>query len=175
MTASLLRVDEETTLVVRPIVAADRSALAAAFARLSPESRMRRFLGPKPTLTPRELTYLTDVDHVTHEALVAALESRGEIVAVARYAAWPATCRAAAEVAVAVLDSYQRRGIGSALVAQVIARAEANGFDRLTASISWNNVPARRLVARLGFRPVGSGDGLASYRRELRASRLCAA
>jgi hypothetical protein len=43
------RLDETTILTVRPIEVTDRGALAAAFARLSPESRMRRFLGPSRT------------------------------------------------------------------------------------------------------------------------------
>ena len=45
--------------------------MAALFVRLSPESRYRRFLTPKRELTPRELSYLTDIDHVHHEAFAA--------------------------------------------------------------------------------------------------------
>ena len=96
-------------LAVRPIEAGDRCALAAAFARLSPQSRLSRFLAPKPKLSARELSYLTDIDHVTHEAL-AAVDGQGHIVAVARYASWPSSSREAAEMAVAVVDSFQRRG-----------------------------------------------------------------
>ena len=73
----------------RPIKPADRDALADGFARLSAKSRYRRFLGPKPTLSARELTYLTEVDHVTHEAVVAFDEADGRMVGVARYAVWP--------------------------------------------------------------------------------------
>jgi hypothetical protein len=46
-----------TVLRVRAIGAGDREPVAAFFSRLSPESRRRRFLGPKPRLTARELTY----------------------------------------------------------------------------------------------------------------------
>jgi RimJ/RimL family protein N-acetyltransferase len=153
------------SLVVRPIEAADRDALAAAFARLSPESRLRRFLAPKPKLTDRDLTYLTDIDHVTHEAL-AAVDPHGRIVAVARYAAWP-SCSDVAEIAVTVIDVCQRRGIGLALAAQVIERARANGFARLTANTYFDNAPARALMARFGFRYVGADGGVAAFRLEL--------
>jgi hypothetical protein len=44
-------------LRVRPLGPADRDRLTALFARLSPESRYRRFLSPKPELMPRELVY----------------------------------------------------------------------------------------------------------------------
>ena len=47
---------------------------------MSDRTRRQRFLGPKPRLSARELDYLTDVDHVTHEALVAIDETTGEIV-----------------------------------------------------------------------------------------------
>ena len=67
-------------LRVRPIVPADREPLADAFDRLSDRSRHQRFLAPKPRLSARELDYLTDVDHVTHEALVAIDETTGQIV-----------------------------------------------------------------------------------------------
>ena len=57
-------------LWVRPIRASDKDGLLDLFERLSPMSRMRRFLAPKPRLSSRELAYLTAVDHRRHEALV---------------------------------------------------------------------------------------------------------
>jgi RimJ/RimL family protein N-acetyltransferase len=149
-------------LVVRPIDPADRDALAAAFARLSPESRRRRFLGPKPKLTARELTYLTDVDHISHEALVAIDDADGSIVAVARYAGGPR-----ADMAVTVADERQGRGIGGALAARIVRAARANGIGSLTATALWENGPALALMRRLGFRAVGSGDGWLEFRLEL--------
>ena len=132
-------------------------------------SALRRFHASKPRLSERDLTYLTQVDHVTHEAL-AAFDAHGQLVGVARYAAWPSECHEAAEVAVAVIDSFQRRGIGSALAAQVVKRARANGFARLSATTFLDNVPARALVARLGFLRVGIDHGVGSYELELVAS-----
>jgi GNAT superfamily N-acetyltransferase len=157
------------SLVVRPIEADDRDALAAAFARLSPKSRFQRFHAAKRKLSERELTHLTDVDHVTHEAL-AAFDARGHIVAVARYAAFASGGRDSAEAALTVTDSCQRHGIGSALGARIIERAQANGFASLTASTLFENVPARALIARLAFRRIGIDHGVASYQLELVAS-----
>src|SRR6476619_5868473 len=74
---------------VRPLEPSDRAGLAALFNRLSPASRHRRFLGPKPRLSERELTYLTSVDHRWHEALAAVDQRDGSLVAVARYARVP--------------------------------------------------------------------------------------
>jgi ribosomal protein S18 acetylase RimI-like enzyme len=133
---------------------------------LSLESRTQRFLGPKNRLTERELTWLTDLDHVTQEALVA-IDGRGDLVAVARYAA--AREPGSAEIAVVVADPWQRRGLGSALTAEVIERARANCFTRLTASTLGDNLAARSLLARLGFRVASVANGVVSYTRRLTA------
>jgi RimJ/RimL family protein N-acetyltransferase len=151
--------DPLARLAVRPITPEDRDALAATFAGLSPETRRRRFLGPKPKLTARELTYLTNVDHVSHEALVAVDEEDGEIVAVARYATGPHGA-ASADIAVTVADDCQGRGIGSALAARIVQAARRNGIASLTATTLWENGAARALLRRLGFRAVGSDDGM---------------
>jgi GNAT superfamily N-acetyltransferase len=138
-------------LRVRPIVPADREPLADAFDRLSDRSRRQRFLAPKPRLSARELDYLTDVDHVTHEALVAIDEKTGDIVGVGRYATGGAG-GAAADMALAVVDAWQRRGIGHALAVRLVERARANGITRLTGTALADNLLVRALLDRLGFR-----------------------
>jgi len=149
---------DETPLHIRPIGRDERAALQAFFARLSPESRRRRFLSPKPEVLPHELTYLTDVDHVRHEAL-AAIDPHGAIVAEGRYAAWSGR-EDTADFSIAVLDELQGRRIGTTVAAAAVARARANGFARLTASTLWENAPARALLRRMGFRAVGSEGGV---------------
>jgi GNAT superfamily N-acetyltransferase len=144
-------------LRVRPIVPADREPLADAFDRLSDGSRRQRFLGPKPRLSTRELDYLTDVDHVTHEALVAIDETTGEIVGIGRYATGSAG-GAVADMALAVVDAWQQRGIGHALAVRVVDCAHANGITRLTGTALADNLRVRSLLARLGFR-VGAVSG----------------
>ena len=143
---------------VRALGPDDRDALAATFARMSPESRRRRFLGPKPTLSERELTLLTDVDHVTHEAL-AAVDESGGIVAVARYNAWTRR-EGVADLAVAVIDEWQGRRLGTRLAIQAIQRAKLNGFSVLTGTTFWDNRPARRMMRSLGFNTVGYDGAL---------------
>jgi RimJ/RimL family protein N-acetyltransferase len=140
---------------IRPLEPSDRPGLAALFRRLSPESRRRRFLVPKPELSPRELLYLAAVDHREHEALAAIDQRDGSIVGVARYAG-VAGRPGVAEAAVAVADDWQHQGIGTVLTRCLVGRARANEFDILTASTLWDNRPARRLLRRLGFHARGS-------------------
>jgi len=145
-------------LRVRPIVPADREPLADAFGRLSDRSRRQRFLGPKPRLSARELDALTDVDHVSHEALVAIDEATGQIVGVGRYATASGGGIEAA-MALVVTDAWQRRGIGHGLAVRLLERARANGIARLTGSTLIDNLRARSLLARLGFSITAvSGD-----------------
>ena len=56
---------------VRPIRPDDKQKLLDAFERLSPKSRYRRFFSATPKLRAGQVRYLTEVDHHTHEALVA--------------------------------------------------------------------------------------------------------
>jgi len=151
----LLVLSNGIRLRFRPISPDDRDRLAQLFSRLSPQSRYRRFLSPKRELTPRELAYLTDVDHVTHEATAAVDECDGSIVAVARYVQF-ANRLGVADVAVTVADDLQGMGIGTVLARCVVDRARANGFTRLTATTLWENGPARALLRRLRFRARAS-------------------
>ena len=144
-----------TRLRFRPLRSDDRDRLAGLFARLTFESRRRRFLSPKPALTTRELAFLTDIDHVAHEAIAAVDQRDGSIVGVARYVR-VADRPAMADVAVEVADEIQNMGLGTALVQRVLDRACANGITLLTATTLWENRPARALMRRLGFRARAS-------------------
>jgi GNAT superfamily N-acetyltransferase len=157
-------------LRVRPIVPADREPLADAFDRLSDRSRRQRFLAPKPRLSARELDYLTDVDHVTHEALVAIDETTGDIVGVGRYATGSAGS-AAADMALAVVDAWQRRGIGHALAVRVVERARANGITRLTGTALADNLLVRALLDRLGFRVRSVSAGVVEVELDVLPAR----
>jgi RimJ/RimL family protein N-acetyltransferase len=144
---------------VRPIDGRDRDAFSAWFGRLSDESRRRRFLGPKPRLSARELTYLTEVDHISHTALVA-VDQTGRLIGEARYATAAPGDRIA-ELAVTIADEWQGRGVGSRLAARLIEAARANGMTRLTAITLWENAAAIGLLQRLGFLRTGyDGDAI---------------
>jgi len=157
-------------LRVRPIVPADREPLADAFDRLSDRSRRQRFLAPKPRLSARELDYLTDVDHVTHEALVAIDETTGDIVGVGRYATGGAG-GPAADMALAVVDAWQRRGIGHALAVRLVERARANGITRLTGTALADNLLVRALLDRLGFRVRSVSAGVVEVELDVSPAR----
>lgn len=149
--AELLVLADGTSITLRPVAATDRGALASLFARLGPESRHARFFSPKHALSARELAYFTDIDHRHHEA-IAAINRRDQLfVGVARYVGVPDRV-GVAEVAIEIADTFQRKGIGTALTSLTIQRAHANGLALLTATTRWENRAARGLLRRHGFR-----------------------
>jgi GNAT superfamily N-acetyltransferase len=123
---------------IRPLAPTDRDGLAAAFSRLSEDTRWHRFRGLAGQLGDRELDRLTGIDHHEHEALVAIDRDSGQIVGVARYIAVPHVA-GAAEVAIAVDDEWQRRGIGRRLMSELVDRARAAGITRLLADVDGDN------------------------------------
>jgi GNAT superfamily N-acetyltransferase len=130
------------TADVRPIIPQDRKLVAAGFQQLSMAGRIARFGMVFDHLSESELRYLTNVDQVNHVAWGARVE--GEPAAIARYVLVPgASC---AEVAVAVVDGYQRLGLGRALVGALVASAHHNGIERFCFAVD----SANRHVLRLG-------------------------
>ena len=152
------RLKDGAEISIRPIAPDDKAQLKATFERLSDESRFRRFLSPKNELTPQELAFLTEIDHRDHEALVAVEARRLEGVGVARYVRSQHDF-GVAEVAVTVADDWQHRGVGSALLAELVERARAEGVRRFSAVVHSSNRPMFELLDQLGAIVSRSRDG----------------
>jgi nucleotide-binding universal stress UspA family protein/GNAT superfamily N-acetyltransferase len=125
-------------VILRAIAPEDKPLLAASFERLSEESRYRRFFTTKNELTSAELDYLVDVDHRDHEAIVAIDPSSGEGLGVARYIR-STDDPEIAEVAVTVVDDWQGRGLGRALLDRLTYRARREGVRRFSALVQGDN------------------------------------
>ena len=136
-----------STVVVRPIEPGDKELLRRGFDRLGFESRYRRFLSPTPRLTQSQLRYLTEVDHHDHEALIALDPVPGEALGVARYVR---TGPETAEFAVTVVDDWQRRGLGSALLELLTGRARDEAITHFSALLLAGNEEMLQLLHRLG-------------------------
>ena len=147
------RVDPPIT--IRPIRADDGERLSASHARLSPESRYRRFLATKPELTGADVRYLLDVDGIDHIALVATRSSpEGEqILGVARCIRLPGSPDTG-EFAIVVADELHRHGLGTRLLADLAELAVAQGIARFRATMLSDNIAIQRLLTAFAIGPV---------------------
>jgi len=176
-----------TRIVVRHIRPEDAALLREAFARLSPESRYRRFFGSVSELSDEMVRYLTEVDGQSHVALVAGIESpdlKGERgLGVARFIR-SADDPGAAEAAVTVIDDMQQKGIGHILLSELSEAARERGIKRFRGQVLASNEPARRILTEVGavvrredaetvtfeveLSPVGAPEKDSALRRLLR-------
>jgi acetyl coenzyme A synthetase (ADP forming)-like protein len=137
-TDEVLRDGSSTHL--RAIRPDDRDRLVDHFHRLSARSVYFRFFGAKRRLTDAELDRFTRLDFVERVALVATLRERGEerIIGVGRYAVLPGD-GGTAEVAFAVADEHQGRGIGTVLLEHLLRIARARGITEFQADVLGEN------------------------------------
>jgi ribosomal protein S18 acetylase RimI-like enzyme len=144
MYTRVLKPKHGPTLLVSPLRHGDVRTVMGVFERLSEQSRRSRFNGPKPCLRASELRQLATVDGTRH-ALVAYVEGDPQPVAIARLV----RDGHAAEIAFAVADEHQYRGIGSALAAELIADARAAGITEIIALVSSDNPAAIAVLRRI--------------------------
>jgi GNAT superfamily N-acetyltransferase len=155
--STIVTLRDGSRLSIRPIRPDDKAALLQGFEQLSAESRHRRFLVATEELSPELLAYLTEVDHVDHEALVAEGADSGEPVGVARYVRvvdQPDT----AEVAVTVVDRWQHKGVASELLLRLGRRAVQNGIRHFTGTCFASNADALELIRAVPATRVHATD-----------------
>lgn len=145
-----VRLRDRSEVIVRPVQPEDKALLLEGFeAHFGEHSRYQRFMSPKNGLSSAELAYFTDLDHSDHEAIGAIDPAGGGGVGIARFVRErPGGERA--EVAVAVADEWQGRGLGWVLLERLAARARELGVREFTASLLTTNRAMLGLFARLG-------------------------
>jgi GNAT superfamily N-acetyltransferase len=154
MATPVLSLEDGSIFEIRPVTPEDKTLLASGFERLSERSRYLRFLGAMPTLSRRQLAYLSELDHQSHVA-VGVLDD-GEPVAVGRWVRFDDE-PAEADVAITVLDDYQGRGVGR-IVIQVLAMVARHRDVRwLHFDVLAENTAMLGLLDRLGAVRTPSG------------------
>jgi RimJ/RimL family protein N-acetyltransferase len=132
---------------LRSLQPGDSAAVLAVFAGMSPRSRELRFLAPKPRLTSADVRRLTAVDQRDHVALLATSAPDHQPIGIARFIR-DRDDAMSAEVAVAIVDRWQHRGVGSTLLDALAQRAVEVGVRRFTALVSHDNTAVHRLLHR---------------------------
>jgi acetyltransferase len=140
-----------TVVTIRPICPEDLALEQEFVAALSASSGYRRLMSARrPSL--EELRRFTDLDHEREVALIATmlLEGRARQIGVARYVKEsPADD---AEFAIVLSDDWQGRGLGTRLLASLVAAARAHGIRRLIGTTHTDNGGMLALARKLGFK-----------------------
>lgn len=159
-----LTLSDGTRAVIRPIRPSDGESLQRGLKRLSPTGKAYRFLQSRPRFSEQELYYLTHCDCVDHFALVLAItDDKGDeidAVGVTRCIR-DKNHHDQAEVAIVLVDEWQRHGGGARLLRELAAVAWKAGIRQWQTLSMVDNTAAPRVMAHVGKaiwqRRVGQG------------------
>jgi GNAT superfamily N-acetyltransferase len=129
-------------LTIRPLRNGESGVVQAVFDAMGPASRLLRFGGAKNVLSEADLELLARVD-ADHHVLVA--WHGCEPVGIGRLVREGDR----AEVAFAVADAWQGRGVGTVLADRLAADARAAGIACFHADVKAGNVRSLALLRRL--------------------------
>lgn len=144
-----------TRVRLRTLGREDRERYLAGFARLSDETRYKRFFSALPRRMPEALVRrMLDTDGWNHLAIAAeriGADGRAEdaIVGVARFIR-NRTDPSRAEAAVTVADDLHHHGLGKLLLAQLARAARRRGVRRFEAQVLAGNGPMKALLGGFG-------------------------
>lgn len=152
-------------ITLRMLLSADKSKIKEGFQLLSPESRYTRFFSYMQTLSDAQLEYLSNVDQVNHVAWGVSDPmidpERG--IGVGRFIRVE-TCPNCAEMAFTVLDEYQGKGIGTALLGLLYVLAQSYEIEFFTGSILSQNKHFWKRLRDIGAESTDSRGGIIDFK-----------
>lgn len=159
-------------VIVRPVRMSDEEALQDFFYRLESESVYQRFMAHKTSYPHAEMQELVDANYAESFGLVVSDPETGALVAMARYDMDPAT--RLGDIAFAVRDDWQRRGIGTCLMRRMTEAARQNGLAGFRADVLAGNRGMLMVFQQSGLVVQSRFDG-AAYHLEIRFAAQTAA
>lgn len=168
------RLNDGSSVRLRPIRPEDQPALCNLVAGISPEDRRLRFLASFRSLPPELAARLSQIDYDREMALVAVpdkADSGDGILGVVHLAADPDKERA--EYAVLVRGDLKGRGLGWLLMRRIIDYARKQGIGELFGEVLAENTTMLRMAEELGFSLKYETDEpqVVEVRMELQADR----
>jgi Acyl-CoA synthetase (NDP forming) len=140
--------DDGSTVHIRQITPDDADRVVDLHSRFSDRTRYLRYFSPYPRIPARDLARLVNVDHRDREAFVVVTGDR--LVALGQYERLGSSSPDA-EVAFAVEDAYQGRGIGPLLLEHLASAARQAGISRFVAEVLPENRPMLRVLTDAGY------------------------
>jgi acetate---CoA ligase (ADP-forming) len=136
-----------STVTVRPIHSEDAAALALFYKDLSLESRVFRFFAAVAN-ADASIQRMVNVDYTSSYGLVAVAGAKSLIVGHAMYVQ---IAPRRAEMALAIADTYQGRGLGTILLGQLAEAAAAAGLEMFEAVVRPENHRMLQMLRESGF------------------------
>ena len=139
--------------LVRP---SDKAAMQEGFRKMSPKSRYQRCMGQKSQLTDHELQYFTEVDGIDHFTICALRAGPGSVdegIGTGSFVRLP-NATETAEPAVTIIDSYQRKGLGTILLERLLGAAWERDIRWLHFELLADNLGMKRLLDAVSHHEV---------------------
>lgn len=149
-----VRLKDGTAVNLRPVQPEDAEALRSLFHRLSPESIYYRFLEARKDLPLEQARNFAHVDYTSTMAIVAEPETHSQeapILGVARYGLSEGSHGGYAEAAIVVEDAHQGKGLGTALLLQLVEYARSVGIRGFHATIHQSNARILSFIKKSGL------------------------
>jgi GNAT superfamily N-acetyltransferase len=144
--STIVRTKREPVVRVYPLPPGTAERIVdAVFAGLSPRSRYLRYHAPLPRLSEAVRRQSAGLDGRHRSAIVAEVADGPDVTPIG-LVELADTGDGTAEVAIAVVDAWQRRGVGRRLLLAAAEHAEALGFTRLHGRALPENDALRRLT-----------------------------
>jgi len=148
-----------TQIVFRPIHPTDEPLMRELFYALSQQTIYYRFMSNLRVIPRRQIQDFVYIDHRNEVALVGTIPAADgeDIIALGNYYLDPKTNRA--EVAFVVHDRWQRKGIGTFMLQQLIRIARRNGIRGFTAEVLAENKGMQAVFAKSNCKISTRFDG----------------
>jgi len=148
-----------TEIFFRPIKPTDEAVLSEMLYSLSPSSIRTRYMAQTVAFPHKNVQQLTNIDYSQNISIVGTVPSvSGEqVVAIAQYYLDPKT--QAAEIAFLVQDEWQKRGMGTFLLAYLTQIAKQHGVKRFYAKVLPGNKPMLAIFHNSGYKVKTEYDG----------------
>ena len=146
------RLPDGTRLFLRPLRASDFALAEQYFSRLSEQTRYYRFMVQTPVLTAETLERLVAALKDERAAVIVASvahDGEDEVVGGARIV--PANRHGSCEFALSVVDDWQGRGVGSALLREIVRCAGRLGYHRIEGTVLTMNTTMLKVAQQLKF------------------------
>lgn len=148
-----------TILRLRPIRPNDVEAWLRFVSRLGLKTKYLRFHNVSKEMTQEDARRFCTVDYRDTFAIVAETLNRKhpEIVAIGRYSRLPRNHNA--EYALVVEDTYQRKGIGTKMMENLVKVARDNGITAFEGYILADNDEMMKVLKDYGFKVTSKLEG----------------